>query len=108
MSISTTSPVTQLRTESTDVAESLFVVSTHKVRDPAVAGPGHWVPYGVEHAWRPGTRMTLCGEFTSGWTVFWERRFSARTGTACAGCIEMTLPEASRRRLDPISQREAS
>ncbi len=49
--------------------EALFVVATHKVRDAAASGPGHWVPYGTEHAWRPGTRRTLCGEFTNGWTV---------------------------------------
>lgn len=88
--------------------DALFVVATHKVRDPVVAGPGHWVPYGTEHAWRPGTRVTLCGEFTNGWTVFWERRFSARTSAACPACVEMTLPEASRQRLDRIERREAS
>lgn len=87
--------------------EDMFVVATHKVRDPADPGPGHWVPYGVEHAWRPGTRRTLCGEFTNGWTVFWERQFTARSTASCSSCVEMTLPEASRRRLDPI-RREAS
>ncbi len=92
----------------TATREELFVVSTHKVRDDASSGPGHWVPYGTEHAWRPGTRRTLCGEFTGGWTVFWERHFSARTPAACAACIEMTLPEASRRRLDRIERRAAS
>ncbi|MBL8931588.1 MAG: hypothetical protein JNL54_15820 [Kineosporiaceae bacterium] len=80
----------------------LFVVSTHKVRDRTAAAPNQWVPYGTEHAWQPGTRRTLCGEFIGGWTVFWERRFSARPAAACAACVEMTLPEASRNRLDPI------
>ena len=78
----------------------LVVVSTHKVRDP---GPDHdWVPYGMQHAWRPGTRRTLCGEWTSGWTVFWDRTFSPRLARACPGCVEATLPEASRRRLDRL------
>ncbi len=49
---------------------SLYVVSTHKVRD-RVRG-SEWVPYGVQHAWEPGTRRSLCGEWTSGWTVFWD------------------------------------
>ena len=78
----------------------LVVVSTHKVRDP---GPDHdWMPYGAQHAWRPGTRRTRCGEWTSGWTVFWDRPFSVRLARACPGCVEATLPEASRRRLDRL------
>ena len=56
----------------------LYVVATHKVRDRSAGAPHMWQPYGTEHAWRPGTRRTLCGEWISGWTVFWERRFSAR------------------------------
>ncbi len=106
MTTMTNPSVTPLRQRSG--ADSLFVVATHKVRDPILAGPGHWVPYGTEHAWRPGTRRTLCGEYTSGWTVFWERQFSARLSSSCSACVEMTLPEASRRRLDPIRGREAS
>lgn len=83
--------------------EELFVVATHKVRDrSATAAPNTWVPYGVQHAWRPGSRQTLCGEWMNGWTVFWERHFSARPTAACPACVEATLPEASRRRLDPI------
>jgi hypothetical protein len=85
-------------------AADLFVVSTHKVRDRCATAPNQWVPYGTEHAWRPGTRSTLCGEFINGWTVFWERQFSARPAAACPACVEMTLPEASRRRLDPIER----
>ena len=78
----------------------LVVVSTHKVRD---RGADHdWMPYGIQHAWRPGTRRTLCGEWTSGWTVFWERRFSATPATSCQACVEASLPDASRRRLDPV------
>jgi len=81
----------------------LYVVATHKVRD---RGNEHdWVPYGVQHAWEPGTRRTLCGEWTTGWTVFWDRTFSARPSAACPGCVEATLPEESRRRLDPVARR---
>jgi hypothetical protein len=78
----------------------LFVVATHKVRDRSAAAPNQWLPYGTEHAWEPGTRRTLCGEWITGWTVFWDRRFSARPADVCAACVEATLPEASRRRLD--------
>ena len=78
---------------------ALFVVSTHKVRDRE---SHDWVPYGVQHGWRAGTRRTLCGEWTAGWTVFWDHAFSARPATACPGCVEATLPEASRRRLDRL------
>jgi hypothetical protein len=85
-------------------APSLFVIAMHKVRDRSASAPNQWIPYGTEHAWTPGTRRTLCGEWTSGWTVFWDRPFSARPASACAGCVEATLPEASRRRLDPIRQ----
>jgi hypothetical protein len=85
-------------------APELFVVSTHKVRDRVASAPNQWVPYGTEHAWAPGTRATLCGEYISGWTVFWERHFSARPAAACPACVEMTLPEASRQRLDRISR----
>jgi hypothetical protein len=81
----------------------LFVVATHKVRDRSGSAMNAWVPYGTEHAWQPGTRRTLCGEYTTGWTVFWERRFSARQPAACPRCIEMTLPEAARSRLDQIA-----
>jgi len=86
----------------------LFVVSTHKVRDRSGTGPSQWVPYGTEHAWQPGTRRTLCGEFIGGWTVFWERRFSARPAAACPACVEMTLPDDSRNRLDRIEHSAAS
>ncbi len=84
--------------------QELFVVATHKVRDRASGSPSRWVPYGSEHAWLPGTRRTLCGEWTGGWTVFWDRHFSARPAAACPGCVEATLPEASRRRLDRIER----
>jgi hypothetical protein len=82
----------------------LFVISTHKVRDRSGKPPYTWVPYGVEHAWQPGARRTLCGQWTSGWTVFWERRFSASPATACADCVEASLPAESRRRLDPLAR----
>jgi hypothetical protein len=82
--------------------QQLYVIATHKVRDRSGRPPYRWVPYGVEHAWRPGSRKTLCGQWTSGWTVFWERRFSATPSTACADCVEASLPDASRRRLDPV------
>lgn len=85
--------------------DDLFVVATHKVRDRAAAGPNSWLPYGTQHAWRPGSRQTLCGEWMNGWTVFWERHFSARPAAACPACVEQTLPEASRRRLDRIEGR---
>jgi hypothetical protein len=84
--------------------EELFVISTHKVRDKNGKPPFAWVPYGVEHAWQPGARRTLCGQWTSGWTVFWERRFSATPSTACPSCIEASLPENARRRLDTFEQ----
>jgi len=77
-----------------------FVISTHKVRDRTGEVPNQWLPYGTQHAWEPGTRRTLCGEWVTGWTVFWDRHFSARPAAACAACVEATLPEASRRRLD--------
>jgi len=78
----------------------LFVVATHKVRDRSGGAPNQWLPSGTEHAWEPGTRRTLCGEWITGWTVFWDRHFTARPTAACAACVEETLPEASRRRLD--------
>lgn len=80
--------------------QELFVVATHKVRDRNSGLPHTWIPYGVQHAWTPGSRKTLCGEWTSGWTVFWERPFSARPADSCPACIEATLPAESRRRLD--------
>lgn len=80
----------------------LYVIATHKVRERSGQPPHRWVPYGVEHAWRPGARKTLCGEWTNGWTVFWDRRFSATPATACPRCVEASLPDASRRRLDPL------
>ena len=91
------------------VHEELFVVSTHKVRDRSVGvPPNSWLPYGAQHAWRPGSRQTLCGEWMNGWTVFWDRHFSARPSSACPACVEATLPEASRRRLDPVERPRAS
>lgn len=83
-------------------ADLLYVISTHKVRDRGGKPPFHWVPYGVQHAWEPGAHRTLCGEWTSGWTVFWELRFSATPAEACQACIEASLPMESRRRLDPL------
>jgi hypothetical protein len=87
------------------IADELFVVATHKVRNRTSPAPNAWLPYGTEHAWRPGTRRTLCGEWICGWTVFWERRFSARPAAACPRCVEETLPEESRRRLDDLDRR---
>jgi len=84
--------------------QQLFVISTHKVRDRSGKPPYRWVPYGVEHAWEPGARRTLCGQWTSGWTVFWERRFSASPATACPDCVEASLPPESRSRLDPVAR----
>jgi hypothetical protein len=83
------------------IAGALLVVATHKVRDRS--GSAGWRPYGMEHAWRPGTRRTLCGEWIGGWSVFWERRFSVRSAAACPRCAEATLPEESRRRLDRLA-----
>ena len=85
-------------------AAGLFVITEHKVRDRSPGGAHDWVPYGAQHAWRPGERRALCGEWTAGWTVFWERPFSARRPSACPGCVEATLPEASRRRLDSFER----
>jgi len=82
--------------------EELFVIATHKVRERTGRPPHRWVPYGIQHAWKPGSRRTLCGEWTTGWTVFWERRFSATATSACPACVEASLPDASRSRLDPI------
>jgi hypothetical protein len=110
---STLSP-TLVRTPggSSDGAESaidtqLYVISTHKVRARSGRPPYRWVPYGIEHAWQPGARRTLCGQWTSGWTVFWERPFSATPTSACSACIEASLPAASRRRLDPLRAADA-
>jgi len=90
-------------------ADDLFVVATHKVRDRAPdAAPNTWLPYGTQHAWRAGSRQTLCGEWMNGWTVFWERQFSARPSAACPSCVEATLPEASRLRLDRIERTRVS
>jgi hypothetical protein len=83
--------------------EETFVVTTHKVRDRSGGIPQGWVPYGVQHAWTPGSRKTLCGEWTNGWTVFWERTFSARPAESCPACVEATLPPESRRRLDSLA-----
>jgi hypothetical protein len=80
--------------------QGLFVVTTHKVRDRSGGLPYAWVPYGVQHAWAPGNRKTLCGEWINGWTVFWERPFVPRPGESCPACNEATLPADSRRRLD--------
>ncbi|GAA3618084.1 hypothetical protein GCM10022223_38510 [Kineosporia mesophila] len=85
----------------------LYVTATHKVRSTSGKPPFAWVPYGVQHAWPAGSRKTLCGEWTSGWTVFWERSFSATPHDACPACVEASLPEASRRRLDPALRRTA-
>lgn len=85
----------------------LYVTATHKVRDQSGKPPFGWVPYGVQHAWQAGSRRTLCGEWTSGWTVFWDRAFAATTHESCAACVEASLPEASRRRLDPALRRTA-
>lgn len=82
----------------------LFVVAVHKVRDRSGGAPNCWLPYGTEHAWEPGTRRTLCGEWTTGWTVFWDRHFSARPAAVCGACVEATLPEASRSRLDRLDR----
>jgi hypothetical protein len=82
----------------------LYVIATHRVRDRSGTPPHRWVPYGQEHAWRAGERRTLCGEWTYGWTVFWDRQFSAGPASACPGCIEASLPEESRSRLDPRSE----
>jgi hypothetical protein len=79
---------------------ALVVVTEHKVRDRSAGGAHDWVPYGVQHGRRADERRTLCGAWTIGWTVFWERPFSARSATACPGCVEATLPDTSRRRLD--------
>ena len=82
----------------------LFVVSTHKVRERTGTPPLRWVPYGTEHAWSPGSRKTLCGEWISGWTVFWELSFSPQHAESCRACIEASLPAESRRRLAPPAQ----
>jgi hypothetical protein len=79
-----------------------LVISTHKVRDRTGLPPYRWVPYGAEHAWQPGTQRTLCGLWTSGWTVFWERTFAAGPAGVCQECVEASLPEESRRRLDSL------
>ena len=81
---------------------STLVISTHKVRDRIGPPPHRWLPYGLEHAWQPGSHRTLCGLWTSGWTVFWERKFSAAPANACPDCVEASLPEASRSRLDSL------
>ena len=93
--------VTQVAPAVRTAAPELFVVSTHKVRDRGEGACNSWLPYGTQHAWTPGSRQTLCGQWTNGWTVFWGRHFSARPASACPVCVEATLPEDSRRRLDP-------
>lgn len=89
-------------TDRTSIATvEAYVVSTHKVRDRAAGVPLVWQPYGLQHAWLPGNRRTLCGQVMTGWTVFWERRFSPSLATACPDCVEASLPATSRSRLDP-------
>lgn len=88
----------------TKARQEFFVVTMHKVRDRVGSVPHSWIPYGVQHAWAPGTRKTLCGEWISGWTVFWELPFSARLAESCPACIEATLPDESRRRLDSLAR----
>lgn len=80
----------------------LFVATAHKVRDRDGIPPLGWLPYGVQHAWRPGTRTTLCGEPTVGWDVFWEMHFTAQRPESCRACVEASLPADSRRRLAPM------
>lgn len=79
----------------------IYVVATHKTRDRSAAGPQGWVPYGTRHAWEPGRRVTLCGKFIAGWTVFWDRSFSARDHEVCDECVEASLPAEARARLAP-------
>lgn len=86
----------------------LFVVATHKVRDRDSGVPHRWLPYGVQHAWAPGSRRTLCGEWINDWEVFWDLPFSARPSAACPACVEATLPEEARRRLDRIDSAAAT
>jgi hypothetical protein len=76
----------------------LLVASQHKVRDRR--DQRSWLPYGTQHAWSPGERHTLCGQWINGWTVFWDRSFDARQHPVCPRCIEATLPARSRERLD--------
>jgi hypothetical protein len=106
MSTSTLAPPTHRSADRSargaEGADTLYVISTHKVRDRSGTPPYRWMPYGLEHAWQPGAHRTLCGQWTSGWTVFWERRFSANPPSACQECIEASLPVESRRRLDPL------
>ena len=78
-----------------------LVVATHKVRDRSTGVPWRWLPYGIEHAWRPGSRTTLCGQWMGDWPVFWERPFLVSAPEACPECVEATLPPDSRSRLDP-------
>jgi hypothetical protein len=89
--------------ESMTMTGQLYVIATHKMRDRDVGPPYGWLPYGVQHAWQPGDHRTLCGEWTAGWTVFWEQHFSATPDGACPACVEASLPAASRHRLDPIA-----
>jgi hypothetical protein len=81
----------------------LFVVATHKVRERTGPPPRAWVPYGVQHAWRAGTRRTLCGVWIAGWDVFWDRRFATTSTSSCRACIEASLPESARSRLAPLA-----
>lgn len=91
------------RSESGPSGLPLFVVATHKVRERSGPPPRAWVPYGVEHAWRAGTRRTLCGEWIAGWDVFWDRRFASTASASCRACIEASLPAESRHRLAPLA-----
>ncbi|MEJ2579161.1 MAG: hypothetical protein P8Z68_08700 [Kineosporiaceae bacterium] len=95
--------VTVTSTSPSTAHQDLFVVATHKVRDRNAGVPHQWVPYGTQHAWAPGSRRTLCGEWIAGWEVFWDRPFSARPSDACPACTEATLPEEARKRLDRLS-----
>ena len=90
-------------TSAAPAADTLYVVATHKVRERTGPAPRGWVPYGVQHAWRAGTRRTLCGEWTAGWDVFWDRRFATTSASSCRACIEASLPEEARHRLAPLA-----
>jgi hypothetical protein len=61
---------------------------------PAVAEPvgiQHAVPRQVssDGGWR-----ALCGAGVSGWVVFWDRPFRARSGATCQRCAQLVGPAA--------------
>ena len=45
------------------------------------------VPWGVQHARRPGNFRAACGLPSLGWLIFWDLRFPAVRTLSCRECL---------------------